>query len=1074
MAVFRSFNDLVISAIEALRVSQPDMDTKPGTVGRDLFVDLHSQQLSSLYIQLRNISALQSLFASSGTDLNRLASNFGASRQLGTGSTGVAVLTTNNLDVDSLIPQGSIITASNGITFQTTLGATMSSASSNVYRANATRLREDLDLASITDQFAIELPVEALTTGSAGNIGRFTLSSQGISGITNVTNTKTFSGGSNPESDDSFRTRILSIFAGSNTGTSLGYTNAIGILDGVNDSLVVVPGDPLLIRDGTQVTEDSDGNLIVSEPGGGGKVDIYMLGDQLESQIDSFIYNDLSGKNDPLDPDNDFILGQLGEDSTLNAAQRRVELIDSLPLQPADSILTVAGSLSGTNFVEQFTDSQGRVRGNYVLSKDSGDFGGSPFGFDKLSWTSNQVELDDEAITKGTFNGVDSLGFTDVNKIREITSDFLVTNENSAVTSSNRKEVALNHTPIVTVSRVVNVTTGERYVVENNNPGGTQGELNTTGKIEISGSTLPVGTDLLQVDYTWRKSFDNVFDFDDLNIPNSFRTAQDSIDWSFGNMVIREPVVVSDDGYGILTATLSHDIFKVISINRFSTDVATVTSGALSVNDTVLNIIDIRRVSDSAELYNTDGSDGTLSGSSSIILPTDTIAIDNDISDVRFNAIDIFSQDGYDVGTFSNNVITFDSGVVPSGTSVLATYIANVSTIIPENELVNLPALKSVNSFSLNNLTTGDQPTSNLFNIDGTVSNNLRRAASQLRIETTGISSTGSIISYGTTRHYVRDALVVVTGGSGFEIDLQSAIKTDLGVSTLSADISVSKLVGVERVNVNSSGLISSVDNTYDIVNYSISNNSYDVSLSLRDTSLNSTKIVIPSTLGNVSAQLNTADIVRVSFYYTVDNDSELLFFSRAGTQVTDKIFQDISRISIGSGFKNSAGALEGVVTISNYNQPINNTSYNADYDYVAPKENERITVTYNHNRLINDATSAIESVRPITADVLIKEAEAKVIDSTIRIVLLSAFTDQSQTVIQDSIDAVASFLSANSLGTTVDASDIINTLYTVSGIDRARIINFSTGTNGNKLSISAERNQFLESGIIDIQVEDR
>lgn len=1074
MAVFRTFNDLVISAIEALRIAQPDLDTKPGTVARDLFIDMPSQQLANLYIQLRNISSLQSLFASTGTDLNRLASNFGASRRPGTAATGVAVFTTNNIDVDILIPQGTVVTANNGITFQTTVSTIMSSDNTNVFRANATRLRADLDLASITDPFAVEIPVESQTTGSSGNIGKFALSTQNVPGITNVTNTQSFSGGSNPESDDEFRTRILSIFAGSNTGTSLGYVNAIGILPGVSDSLVVVPGDPLLIRDGTQVVEDDDGNLVVSDPGSGGKVDIYILGQQLVSQINSFIYNDQSGRNDATDPSNDFILGQQGEDPTLNIAQRRVELIDNLPLQPADSILTVTGSTSGPNFVEQFTDEQGRVRGNFILLKDTGDFGGSPFGFDKLRWTSNQIELEDEEITKGTFNGVDSLDFTDVNQIEEITQDFLVTNENSTVNTSDRSEIQLNHTPIVNVSRVVNVTTGERYIVEEQNPDGTAGDVNTTGKIIISGSTLPVGTDVLQVDYIWQKSFDRTFDFDNLLDTNAFRTVQDSVDWSFSNRVVREPATVEDDGSGNLVVNVTHPVFKVISLDKFSTESSTVSSGSITVNQSVNSVIDIKRGSDSAELFNTDEFDGTLSGTGTIVLPTDTLAEDGDEATVRFNSFDLFSADGYEEGTFENNVITLDPTIASDGISVLVTYIANISVLLPETELSDLPASRNLNNFLLGTTTLGDQPTSNLFDSNENITNNLRRAASNIRVRIDGSAANGSIVVSGTTRHKVVDALVVVTSGSGFEVDLQSAIKEDLGVTSISSNIQVTQLVSLERVNVDSSGTVTSVDNVYDIINYKLKDNSFDITVALKDSSLSNTRVSLPQTDNNVEGSLNTSDIVRVTFYYTDSNDSELIFFSRNGLQVTDKVFQSISRISVGSGFKNPAGNLEGVVTVSNFNQPANNTAYEVDYDYVAPKENERITVTYNHNQLINDATASIEDVRPITADVLIKEAKAVPIDMTIRIVLLPQFEDQEQTVIQDAIDAVTSFLTANTLGSTLDASDVVNALYSVSGIDRVTILNFSTGDSGNRLSITAERNEFLEAGIVDIQTEER
>ena len=163
-----------------------------------------------------------------------------------------------------------------------------------------------------------------------------------------------------------------------------------------------------------------------------------------------------------------------------------------------------------------------------------------------------------------------------------------------------------------------------------------------------------------------------------------------------------------------------------------------------------------------------------------------------------------------------------------------------------------------------------------------------------------------------------------------------------------------------------------------------------------------------------------------------------------------------------------------GEILVDNLNQPVVNTTYDADYNYVSPKENERITVTFNNNSIISDAILAIEEVRPITADVLVKEAEAKDINVTMRIVLLSEFSDSEDTVIQNSTDSITSFLSASSLGTTIDASDVINNLYSVGGVDRVRVINFSTGSSGNVLSITALKNQFLRAGDISISVEGR
>lgn len=1076
MAIFRSFNDLVISFIEYLRLVQPELDTKPGTVARDLFVDSPAQQLAELYSQLQNISSLQSLFSTSGRDLGRLASNFGVSRKTGTSATGVAIFTTNNLDIDILIPTASVVVANNGVNFQTTSGVLLSAANANVYRATATRLRTELDLASITDEFAVEVPVEALTTGTSGNIGLYSISTHNVSGISSVTNLQTFSGGTNAESDDQFRTRILSVFAGSNTGTALGYTTAVNAVAGIQDSIIVVPGDPLLIRDGTQVSTDSNGDLVVSDPGSGGKVDIYILGSSLDSQVDSFIYNDQSGNNDPTDPSNDVVLGQRGAESGTNVATRRVELIaaNALPFQPVSSVLSVAGSASGPNFVEKYTDSAGRVRGNYELVKDSGDFGGSSFGFDRLRWVSNEIELTDEERVKGTFNGINELDFNDVEEVTAITQDFLVTNENSTTSTSNRSSVYLKHTPVDSVSRIVNLTTGERYVVENQNPDGDAGELNTTGRITISGNTLPVSTDVLQVDYLWIKSFDSVFDFDNLKDYNPSRLAQDSVDWGFGNLVINEPATVVDDGYGVLTVTVTHPIGKVVTVNSFSTDVSTVVNGTITVNTTVVDVVDIRRASDGAEVFQTDSHGGALSGTGSIVLPTDTVAENGDVVNVRFNSSDTFAPDGYDPGSFDTNVITLPQGIVGDGTQVLVNYVTSILILLPEMNLSALPATNRGNVFVVNEVTTGNQPTSNLFDDDGAIEYNLRRAPSNLRIETKGIGAGGTISVLGSSVKKVEDALVVVTSGTGFEVDLQAAILDDLGVSTLPSTVRVSKLYSMERVNLDGFDNVSSVDNVYDVVNYGILDPSFDLSLAQKDTSLNKTKVSLATTPDNVAAQLSTGDIVRVTFYYTNTAASEALYFSKDGTQVTNNVFSYVSKLYVSSGFKNAAGVMTGTVRVRNFNQPADNTSYAVDYNYVAPKENERITITFNHNSLVNTVTTSLEDVRPITADVLVKEAGVKLIDMSIRIVLSAEFATQSQIVLQDATDIVTSFLSSSSLGTTIDASDVTNVLYSVQGIDRVRIFNLSVGDSGNLASISAEKNEYLSAGTVDIQVEER
>src|SRR5690606_29072568 len=148
--------------------------------------------------------------------------------------------------------------------------------------------------------------------------------------------------------------------------------------------------------------------------------------------------------------------------------------------------------------IEKSTDSLGVVTGNYELIRDTGAFGGSPWGFDRLHFIDDRIRDLSEEQTKGRFNGQDPLTFTDVTRIDTTTQNIQVINENSNVNSANRTSIQLSHRPIKSVTRVFNLTTGERYVITSQNPDGS-GSINETGRITISGNTLPAVSDTLQV-----------------------------------------------------------------------------------------------------------------------------------------------------------------------------------------------------------------------------------------------------------------------------------------------------------------------------------------------------------------------------------------------------------------------------------------------------------------------------------------------------------------------------------------------------------------------------------------------
>jgi len=1072
MVTFKSLNNIVLDMLQQLRLTQPSLDTKPGTVARDLMVDLQAIQVADIYEALRELSSLQSILNISGTDLINYAKNFGITKNSGTKAIGTVVFTFGSIDTDITIPSDTVVRTRGGIPFLTVSDISISTSQANSLRATATRLNQSLATAGINDTFAIEVSVEAQSAGSIGNIGTYSVTTTGASDVNNVTNLTSFTGGTDPESDTELRARILSVFAGTNVGTSVAYRSTILTLASAIDALVVEPGDPLMTRDGTIVGTNSDGNLVVSEPGAGGRVDIYVLGTNAQSGTDSFIYNDQSGLSDPTDSSNDYVLGQssLTPSTSLTINSRRVAALsngDDIPEQPISSLISVSGSLSGPNFVEQFLDSTGNLSGNYKLVKDTGIASGSPFGLDKLRWTSNKIELEGEANTKTGFNSVDGLGFTDVTKISEITQDIEITNENSTVTSTNLY-IQTKHKPVRTVNRVFNVTTGERYVIVDQSPDDS-GDINTTGRVQISGRTLPTTSDILQVDYTWIYSYDPYIDFDNLDPKDNLNTAQDSVDWGFPNYVRDEINTVSIDAYGNKTVTTSLPVSRVLSVNTFVSESSIIgTNKVISVANNVSNIFSITdtSISGNPEVYNTKEDDGSITNKN-ITLPTDTLGNIGDNVDVIYNLSNVFISDAYGSGEATNYTITLptDASVI-NGQSVQTNYVANFVNILPKTNVSALPvATNGTNGLS----SGGYQPVQNEYS-GTTVVKNKRNSPSRLRTTISGLLTSGTIRFVGTTINKVTGTYTVTQDNT---VDLSLLIRRVKNLSdtaSLSSNIYIARVMSLKSVSLNADGTIASTNTTYDLTNYGLYDNKWDKSRAL-DTGTSRTVVG----LANTNSAITTGTILYVEFYYAERNDYEDLFFSKNGTLITEKRFGHIDSISKISGFQNAQGTIIGDVSIKTLNQPDINATFSVDYDYTAPKENERITINYEYNKLIVDATQAIENIRPITADVLVKQAEEIEVDVTAYIVVTSAFENKTETVKQDISDNISASLNSDELGLTVDASDIIDGIYNVAGVDRVRITRFNKANEtGTKNSITAQNNQYIAPGTITVNIEER
>lgn len=1092
MAIFRSFSEIVNSILERLRLTQPNLDTKPGTVSRDLFVDIPADQIEKLHGSLLLVSEKQSPDSAKGKDLERWASNFGMSKNSGSPSNGIAVFTVNDIVGDIPIPANTGVFSRNGLQFKTIGNYIMTSAEKNRFSATASRLRSALNLAGINDSYAIEVPVRAINSGSSGNISSFQLIEHTLSDGLKITNLKSFNGGTNEESDAAFKSRIFAIFSGSNTGTSFGYRNAAISVSGVNDAVVIEPGNTLMLRDGTETIEVNDGSFRILNSGTGGKVDLYILGKKTEEIVESYIFTDKSGSGSASDERNDFILGQSNVDITLTSEERRVKAFKNgiLPLQPAESIISVIGSSSGI-FAEKSLDSNGNVVGNFELVKDNNvETGGSPFGFDKIKFISSYKEVDAESVIKQSENSVDALRFTGTSDILNVFQDISIVGENSSVSSADRRLIKLNHYPITTVTRIVNKTTGEVYVVESQNINSETG-TNTSGEVYISGKTLPSSADVLSVDYVWRLYFDKFIDFNGEYTGVQFKdsSVSDSIDWGVSNGVFSEKSVIERDQSGIeYQIQVANNISRVVSVYSALTTTATLSLVNGSDGDQVLGleissgddaIDDIVSIKSSSgvELYKTITDDGSFSGRT-IYLPSDCPADISGVATVIYNKIEFFNISNGD-GSHSNDIITLPSTDILSGNDVLSNvdsaflteeevfidYVAEITNLLPSQSFTSLPVSGSDYSNSLLNsnlstVTGSNQPVFYKFNSEGSIYGIERFGPTRLSVIVSGITKPGKIKINGTS--LTRYELVITAGNSisGRVFDLGLAIRSSLNLTSIPNNI------GIARVDLVTS--LNDSNKTFELMGQKLHTNLYGFGLVETDESLKNYHFELPNTATNNALSFSEGEKIIVNCLIYNSNDFEDLYFATNSKVITNKQFFKINKVSVSSGFKSPSGSLIGSLIINPTSQPGSNTSYFVNYKFKAPVEGERITVRYNLNRLISDVTANLESVRSITADVLVKEAPTITVNIKGEVIINENVLSETSTILENVSNSVSNLLNSTTLGGTIDYSDVINAATSVSGVDSVNISLFNEdGSSGRKSFIKALDNESIEAGEI-------
>jgi hypothetical protein len=211
-----------------------------------------------------------------------------------------------------------------------------------------------------------------------------------------------------------------------------------------------------------------------------------------------------------------------------------------------------------------------------------------------------------------------------------------------------------------------------------------------------------------------------------------------------------------------------------------------------------------------------------------------------------------------------------------------------------------------------------------------------------------------------------------------------------------------------------------------------------------------------------------SGDIILLNVLIYNTNDYEEVYFDTASDKITANRFGRVKRISVSSGFRTGNNNLVGSIAAEAMSQPEAGSTYYVDYDFMAPKEGERITISYNVNRLVIDATANIERVRPITADILVKEADEMLVDVEGTILVNENALGEADRIVDTAINAATNLLNTARLGAVVDYSDIVSVVAAQNGIDSVNISLFNVaGKTGRKAFIRTLDNQTISPGNI-------
>ncbi len=225
------------------------------SVGSVLRALLEANASIAVWLQWLILQVLSMTRASTsvGSDLDSWMADFSFSRLPGSASSGLVTFARFTPSLTALIPAGTVVLTTDGsLQF-----LVVADASSPYWNPEASGYTIAGGVASIT------VPVQATVVGPAGNIlaGTIGLLGSALPGVDQVSNSNSFGGGVQPESDPSFRTRfqtyinsrsLATVSAVESVVTALQQGIRYCVLENVHSDGSVAPGNfCVIVDDGT-------------------------------------------------------------------------------------------------------------------------------------------------------------------------------------------------------------------------------------------------------------------------------------------------------------------------------------------------------------------------------------------------------------------------------------------------------------------------------------------------------------------------------------------------------------------------------------------------------------------------------------------------------------------------------------------------------------------------------------------------------------------------------------------------------------------------------------------------------